>query len=168
MLGLGVAGVVTVASFGHGTAPSPVARIWGIDLGSLSPGPAPVDHRVNHPPRHGKPGAKPGVKKPGAKPGAKNRHHKPGPRTAPRRGGNALPGVGRRCTRVQANVIRSTPRGPVVCAQMGSGDHRWISISGVDPQVRKLGGKCSGQYTTARGARGRAMQCARGHWTYNG
>lgn len=152
VLGLGVGGVTLVGVAGSDSAPTMVARTLGFGSLAQNPfGPAPVDKKQTRPkaakPKSGKPKA-----------------NKPGQKARPR--SNALPGVGKVCRKAQINRIRTTPRGTMVCANMGSGKHRWVKISGVDPQVRKLGGKCTGQYTTARSSRGKAMQCARGRWTY--
>ncbi|MFT4200608.1 MAG: hypothetical protein QM634_07770 [Gordonia sp. (in: high G+C Gram-positive bacteria)] len=158
-LGVGVGGATVAGVFGHDAKPELASRTAVLDFGSLnqSPfGPQPADKPV--PPAKHKPHAvKPGAKHPGQK---KQRSY--------RVRNNNLPGVGRVCGAPQASRIRTTAKGTVVCAHMGSGKYRWIRINGVDPQVRKPGVKCTGQYTTARSPRGKAMQCARGRWTYNG
>ncbi len=166
VLGLGIAGVTAIGG-GSAAAPVPAARSAFLDFGSHAArgtnpfGPAPVDQRTKH--RADRPGTHKRVdKQRGGKPTAV----KPGQRARLRKGGNTLPGVGRPCGRAQANDIRGTARGTMVCAQMGSGGHRWVKINGVDPQLRKPGAACTGQYTTARSPRGKAMQCARGRWTY--
>ncbi|MFT3899436.1 MAG: hypothetical protein QM728_04210 [Gordonia sp. (in: high G+C Gram-positive bacteria)] len=163
VLGLGVGGVTLAGVFGNEAKPAPVSRGLALNSGSLGDllGPQPAEH----PRAHQRPGAKkrPGQKRPGAKrPGQKSN------KRSYRVRNNRLPGVGGVCGKVQANRIRTTGRGTVVCAHMGSGRYKWVRINGVDPQVRKPGAKCTGQYITARSPRGKAMQCARGRWTYNG
>lgn len=150
VLALGVGGLALAGITGT-VSPVPSARHAVLDFGSLAQnpfGPAPVD-RPSQRSRTGKPAPRPAA-----------------PRTRAHPGGKTAPGVGRVCGRRQANRIQTTPRGTLVCANMGSGRHRWVKVNGVDPQLRKPGNKCTGQYTTARSPRGLAMQCARGRWTY--
>ncbi|HNP55357.1 MAG TPA: hypothetical protein PK331_03975 [Gordonia sp. (in: high G+C Gram-positive bacteria)] len=161
VLGLGVGAVATIGAVGPGAKPVPAGRSAVLDFGSLSQnpadnpfGPALVEKKVHRGSADQRKAGKP-------------KQRKPGQRNQARPGSNRLPGVGRPCGERQVNRIRNGVRGKVVCARMGSGAHRWVQINGVDPQARKPATKCTGQYITARGPNGRAMQCTRGRWTYD-
>ncbi|GAB08902.1 hypothetical protein GOARA_021_01400 [Gordonia araii NBRC 100433] len=151
VLGVGVAGVTVAGVVGSDRRPALAAHSASTVFDPLSLIPTPAD--------------RPATKKPGKKSKSKPKAKRPGQRNNARPRRNATPGVGRVCGRAQANRIRTAQGRTTVCTHMGSGRYRWVRVTGVDPQVRKPGGKCTGQYTTARGPRGKAMVCARGRWT---